>query len=223
MARRTKQEMMVTQQKVVEAALWCFLQRGVAATSCEMVAIRAGYSRGAVSYHFQSKSKLILELTKHGVFPIGQLLEQAVRPDGPKLPALHRAMLDCLIELQTNDRARGVLEIVLRNGDYVPELEQARQAWQSECEHVHRFLSDVVGRAQQAGEIGHGVHADAYATLLCDALVRSIERLISGQRSHHYDIVSHATLDLVFEILRCVPTAKRSAFGPSNAMEAPPP
>src|SRR5690606_1503004 len=59
MARKTKQETQATRDGILDAAEACFQENGIAATSLEKIAVRAGFTRGAVYWHFKNKAEVL--------------------------------------------------------------------------------------------------------------------------------------------------------------------
>jgi AcrR family transcriptional regulator len=56
--RRTKEDMLVTRQQIIDAGFDCFFEKGYEATSLVEVADRAGVTRGAIYWHFSNKLDL---------------------------------------------------------------------------------------------------------------------------------------------------------------------
>ncbi|MGH9246873.1 MAG: TetR/AcrR family transcriptional regulator [Acidimicrobiales bacterium] len=92
-ARRTQEERTTaTRTAVLDAAVDSLLEMGYAATTAALVAERAGVSRGAMQYHFRTKSELMAAAVEHLSFKIGQdLVRQVSRlpaeSDGDRLAA----------------------------------------------------------------------------------------------------------------------------------------
>ena len=64
MARRTKQEAAETRQQILETALDVFSRKGYARSTFVEIAQQIGLSKGAVYWHFKSKTELLVELIK---------------------------------------------------------------------------------------------------------------------------------------------------------------
>lgn len=61
-SRRTQEERSAeTRQKLIKATLDCLYEEGAARTTTNLIAERAGVSRGALTHHFASKEELIVE------------------------------------------------------------------------------------------------------------------------------------------------------------------
>lgn len=66
--RRTNAERSAsTQEKVINAAIQCIYDVGYEGTSLNMVARRAGVSKGAAQYHFPSKAALMLAVAEYSL------------------------------------------------------------------------------------------------------------------------------------------------------------
>ncbi len=56
--RRTKEDMLITKEQILNAAFDCFFEKGYETTSLEEIAKRAGVTRGAIYWHFTDKNDL---------------------------------------------------------------------------------------------------------------------------------------------------------------------
>lgn len=56
--RRKKEDMLITKEQILNAALDCFFEKGYEATSLEEIATRANVTRGAIYWHFSDKNDL---------------------------------------------------------------------------------------------------------------------------------------------------------------------
>lgn len=54
----------IRRSEAINAALECFCEHGIDRTTLELVAQKAGFSKGIVAYYFKSKRQLILECLK---------------------------------------------------------------------------------------------------------------------------------------------------------------
>lgn len=74
----------LTRTRVLDAAVKALLELGYANTTAAVVADRAGVSRGAMQYHFRTKSELLAAAVEHLAASIGEDLRLAARrlPEG---------------------------------------------------------------------------------------------------------------------------------------------
>jgi len=89
--RRTQAERREeTRERVLAAAARVFAQRGFDASSLEAIADEAGFSRGAVYYHFADKEELFLELLDRRCAERAQDLREVFAGDADDVDATSR-------------------------------------------------------------------------------------------------------------------------------------
>lgn len=72
-----------TKERIRDAALSCFAERGIAATSLRMVADTAEVSIGLVQHHFHTKAALTAAVDQHVLQVLGGALESTPLPEPP--------------------------------------------------------------------------------------------------------------------------------------------
>lgn len=101
-----------TGDRIVDAALDAFAERGVAATSLDAVARRVGVRKQTLLYWFPSKEQLLLAVIDRAVAEIGGLLAGAARHAGTRRGG----------EATFPERLGAVVDAVFRLGSSRPEL-----------------------------------------------------------------------------------------------------
>lgn len=66
--RRTKLESEQTRRQILDAAEECFREKGITRTTLQMIAARAGCTRGAIYWHFSEKHDLLKEVIERAPF-----------------------------------------------------------------------------------------------------------------------------------------------------------
>lgn len=134
MARKTKQQALVTRQHILDVALRLFSQQGVSSTSLVEIAKAAGVTRGAIYWHFKNKSDLFSEIWELSESNIGELeIEyQAKFPDDP-LSVLREILVYLLEATVTEERRRLLMEIIFHKCEFVGEMVIVQQAQRSIC------------------------------------------------------------------------------------------
>jgi TetR/AcrR family acrAB operon transcriptional repressor len=125
--RRTKEEAAITRQRLLEAALAVFSEKGYAAATLEEIAREADLTRGAIYWHFGDKAGLynaLLETYSNGA---GDVMQQAALEGGSLLEILRRIFVGLLMAVEEDDKLRAVIELSLFKTGSIPELEPGRQ------------------------------------------------------------------------------------------------
>ncbi|GAB3063877.1 TetR family transcriptional regulator [Stenotrophomonas tumulicola] len=166
MARKTKEETQATREGILDAAEACFHEHGVARTTLEMIGARAGYTRGAVYWHFKNKIDVLAAVIERVRLPFMQELDRAATEtrDTPVLD-LRSVILNSLIDLAQDERLRNTMEIMLRSDSsadskVLADLQQA--GFREGLERMARALR----RAEQLGQLKPGVNPDVVARML---------------------------------------------------------
>lgn len=166
MARKTKEETQATREGILDAAESCFHEHGVARTTLEMIGARAGFTRGAVYWHFKNKTEVLVAVIERVRLPFMQDLDRAATEsrDTPVLD-LRTVILGSLNDLADDPRLRNTMEIMLRSDSsadnrVLAELQQ--EGFRDGLERMARALR----RAEQLGQLKPGVHPDVVARML---------------------------------------------------------
>lgn len=153
MARKTKTEALETRAEILEAAIQVFLERGVAAATLEQIAERAGFTRGAVYWHFKNKLEIFEQLVEdvHLSFIEGVLSDLDVDHPQP-LEQLRNRCVDLLLELEHDKRSANILRIIFLRGDLADGTEAL---FQRRRENKQRNLQLIAAYFQRALKKGH--------------------------------------------------------------------
>jgi TetR/AcrR family transcriptional regulator, acrAB operon repressor len=151
MARKTKEEAQATREGILDAAQACFHEHGVAGTTLAMIGARAGYTRGAVYWHFKNKTEVLEAMINRERVTFIQRLRRTYSPKRttPVLD-LRSALLVSIQELAEDERARNMMEIMLRN-----DLSAESQAMQDlQHESTLEELEIITLAFQRARDLG---------------------------------------------------------------------
>ena len=133
MARRTKEEALVTRNKLLDAAECLFQSQGVSRTTLQDIALRAGATRGAVYWHFKDKSDLFNAMMERVTLPLEAYFNHEDSPeknssqtDVHALDRTRNAILKALHQIVNDAQTRRVLEVATQKVEYVEELKSIR-------------------------------------------------------------------------------------------------
>lgn len=137
-----------TQARLLNAATQVFLEHGFAASSMEMVRLRAGVSNGSLYHHFPTKAKLADVLYTYTLRDFHEALLPATK-DRMTAEAGVKGMLRAYINwvVAHPDRARLLHE--LRHGGHLSDDGE----WTRERDDNFRVLSDWVSRKVEEGQM----------------------------------------------------------------------
>lgn len=127
MARRTKEDALVTRNGLLDAAELLFQAQGVSRTSLNDIARQAGTSRGAIYWHFKDKADLFNAMMERVTLPLEQSFEDVGREGSvDPLIVLCAGVRGALVRIATDPQTRRVLEVATQKVEYVDELQAVR-------------------------------------------------------------------------------------------------
>ena len=126
MARRTKEDADRTRELVLDAAEQVFLERGVARATLDDVARTAGFTRGAVHWHFKDKIGLFNALVGRVLVIEEALVRRTSAIHGPDaLKDLRDITIETLRNLETDAQQRRLVQVLRLRSEYTEELAPA--------------------------------------------------------------------------------------------------
>ncbi|ASV57170.1 Transcription repressor of multidrug efflux pump acrAB operon, TetR (AcrR) family [Lelliottia jeotgali] len=133
MARKTKEDAQKTRQKLIEAAIVEFSTRGVASTTLTDIAEAAGVTRGAIYWHFSSKSEIFNAIWDQQL-PLCDLIfdQLSLTNNDDPLCVLRERFIAALQYISRTPRQRALLQILYHKCEFNNEMT-------SECEIRRRI------------------------------------------------------------------------------------
>lgn len=198
MARKTKEEAQATRAGILDAAQACFHEFGVAGTSLAMIGARAGYTRGAVYWHFKNKTEVLTAMIDRERIPFIERLRRTTssRRTTPVLD-LRSALLVSFQELADDERLRNMMEIMLRNDLSVES--QAMQQLQLEASREELgIFAAAFQRAASLGQLRPGVDVDTVARIVSTSLTGVLYSAMLEPQLFELERDGQQTLDAIF-------------------------
>lgn len=128
MVRRTKANAEATCEAILAAAEELFTTRGVSRTTLQHIATAAGFTRGAVYWHFKDKADLLDALIRRARLPTEELQAEDGSNDAEvAVTRLREFLVLPLRRVATDPKVRRAFEIFTHKIEYVDELERVRE------------------------------------------------------------------------------------------------
>lgn len=127
MARRTKEDALITRDQILDAAERVFQRRGVSRTSLQEIAQEAGLTRGAIYWHFQNKVDVFHGMMQRVTLPMtSSLTSESLVDCADALARLRKIVASAFHQTVHDPRVRRVFEIASHKVEYVDELQAGR-------------------------------------------------------------------------------------------------
>lgn len=121
--RRTKAEAEQTRERILDAAAEVFFEKGVSHSTLEQIAARAGFSRGAIYWHFKDKVEVFKALQDSIRLPQESLIFQATERDREDpMGLIENSLLSVFEVLEKDERQQRILAIMSQRCEYVGEM-----------------------------------------------------------------------------------------------------
>ncbi|MEM9593771.1 MAG: TetR family transcriptional regulator [Acidobacteriota bacterium] len=151
MPRRTKLETDLTRRKILDVALDVFAERGYSRTSLQEIADRAGFTRGAVYWHFKNKADLLAALEEHVE---GGSDDGFGDPDRlQSRQELRETLCQYLARLETDERFGAYCRVIEYRTEWHDELEPLLESYRRDLRDLAQWLVQALRRLAALGEI----------------------------------------------------------------------
>ncbi len=152
--RRTKAEAAETRCSILAAAEKLFFEKGVANGTLDEIAAAAGVTRGAIYWHFASKSDLFLELYNAAQLPRVNIadVDQPEGDDGDPLLVVEKMACDWL-EMLARDRHRQRLLTILVRTNLTEEFQPVREELEKLDREHTLHIENILEEAARAGRL----------------------------------------------------------------------
>ena len=145
--KRTKEEAAVTRENLLQAGLVVFGRKGYDAATLEDVAREAGVTRGAIYWHFGSKTELFNALMEKYSSRGGLILQQAASEGGTFTQILTRVFARMLKAVETDQELLSMMEISLFKSGY----SDPKEDWQMRQVESNRSLIQGIADTMKQG------------------------------------------------------------------------
>jgi TetR/AcrR family transcriptional regulator, acrAB operon repressor len=175
MARKTKEDTEATREGILNAAELCFLREGVFRTTLEQIANRAGYTRGAVYWHFKNKLEVLEAVMERVELPIfSGLDEMASAANEQPLNAVRRFYKRAFDEFARNPHARNAIEIVFLKCELVEETKPIFARKQRGGALALSRLTQTLKHAHRLKQLREGLNPETCAMAIHFAIVGAL-------------------------------------------------
>jgi len=154
-----------TRASILQTAAEVFAERGYADTTLSELIARSGLTKGAFYFHFSSKEQLAFAVLEEKQRQWLQFVSQRVL-DKPRAIDQLRALGPALIRLHREDPGAYSASRLSRDLGRMPELAGSVRA---QMRGWIELVADIIGRAQQEGDLRSELDATALATILVAA------------------------------------------------------
>lgn len=162
MRKRDPAKVEEQRERILKAAMTCFVRKGLHATSTDDICRAADISSGSLYYYFKSRDALIRDLIIHV-----HAIRDDVLTDLDEVPNLLEAVIEAQYASIAAFESHGfTTQLYLELLAYSARNDAARQAFHAAADHVIEVIGQAVRAHQRAGKLPTDISADALALFL---------------------------------------------------------
>lgn len=214
--RKTKAEAQATKQQLLDAALDAFYEHGVAGTSLQAIAKRAGVTRGAFYWHFKNKEDLFDVLLKRTFeFVSGVFSDGLACADKPGCSPLKNILTEIFRNIQENEADRKLCIILNLKCEHIEANRAIIEVHQKYSALWEQHFRLAVERAVRLGTLPADLDIDA-ATLYLQSAVNGLFQNWLHNQDWALDRLSPIVIDTTLFALQHCPTLRRKTGLPDT-------
>jgi TetR/AcrR family acrAB operon transcriptional repressor len=222
MARKTKEAAEATRLEILDAAELCFLRDGVARATLEQIAAQAGYTRGAVYWHFENKLEVLDAVFDRVALPVFARLEMVGKTADQPLQAIRQFFRDAFDQFERHPHARNVFEILRLRCEFVEDTKPLFLRNQCLQAQANENITKALQRARQLGQLRDEADPATCARAIHYLVDGALHEWISNPGTTNLRRDAMSALDALIDGLACSSTdalrgAKAHATRPARA------
>lgn len=192
-------------QEILQAALACFTEHGVDATTIEMIRDRSGASIGSLYHHFGNRERIIAALYLEGIGEYAALLEAGL-VDTLHPEACVKLFVTCYVDwvVANPDWAR----FILHNRGRVEAGEWGERLREHNRDHGKR-IGAVLRRHREAGAF-RAMPGDCFVSVVIGPAHDMARNWLAGRSSTALADCRELLAEIAWDSVRSVPEAAQS-------------
>ena len=171
--RKTKEEAEITKQKIMDAALQLFKNKGVDATRLQDIAKAAGMTRGAIYWHFKNKLDILTTLMLDMKKRFEVLLKNFQEEDGGAVEKLERLIHEIIMAHTADERFQDLIIVMMSNYQRSQNLRKHHFKTEFPTQFIE-IVSDLTRQGMDEGAIRRDIDPNEIAWIVLFIFTGSI-------------------------------------------------
>ena len=152
--RRTKEDAEQTRDNLLKSAVQIFSEKGVARTTLEEIAKGAGVTRGAIYWHFDSKTQIFEALHESMHRPFLDAISEGLEKDHPEpIEQLRNLWIKLFLDLEHDEQRKQALILFMRKCNYSGDLAPYKEQHRKKQEESMQVFHDYFEKMKKAGKL----------------------------------------------------------------------
>ncbi|QNE50907.1 MULTISPECIES: TetR family transcriptional regulator [Enterobacteriaceae] len=200
MVRRTRQDAEETREHILDAAEQCFRDTGICRTTLQMIATKAGCTRGAIYWHFSGKNGLVKQVVERTpLFLFTEIELVKMRPD--PVMALYKCLLEGIKDVEGNRHLRNVIEMTVFRHEYTGMLRDAHISGEDKMGDLFVMIDSVLSDAQKKGIVQTDISTKTLSPAIFYVFMGVLRTIVLMPSDRAKIIHSLSAFNFVFDIV----------------------
>ncbi len=199
MVRRTRQDAKETREHILDAAGQCFRDTGICRTTLQMIATKAGCTRGAIYWHFREKNNLVKQVVERTPLFLFTEIEQVIMRPEPVM-ALYQCLLRGIKDVEENRHLRNVIEMTVFCHEYTGILSDNNISGEDKISNLFTMIDSVLSDAQKKGMIQTDLSTKTLGLAIFYIFMGVLRTIVLTPSDRAKIIHSLSALDFTFDI-----------------------
>jgi TetR/AcrR family transcriptional regulator, acrAB operon repressor len=206
--RSTRQQALVTRERILDTAERLFEKHGVSRTSLEDIAVAAGVTRGAIYGHFTSKGDLFVAMWQRIRPPVDSLHDSGPQDKDDPLGQL-RTMLVVMFKLVSTKRQdQRVLHIMFHKCELTDDMDELARHSRRITERDGQRRLALLRRAVKLGQLPKGLNVKRAEVMFRAIMLGTISNWTLAPDSFSLKREAEALVDGYIDMLRFSPALR---------------
>lgn len=184
MAKKTKEHAEQTRLNLIASARELFLKQGLTKTTMEQIATHAGYTRGAIHWHFKNKVEIFQAMRDLVSIPMVDRLDDKLFNDSEddSLQSIENTLHE-LFKTLDNDLATQQTFMILSRCEYAGEFEFLKRIIDESRDGCAIKMHEAFKSAEKQGLLRDHITTSSCARITQSFIIGTIELWISDDSS----------------------------------------
>ena len=203
MAKKTKEHAEITRLNLINAARTLFIKQGVTKTTMEQIAIAAGYTRGAIHWHFESKVDIFEAMRDLVSIPMVDRLDDHLfnHNKNDALDSIEKTIHELFYTLE-HDQATRETFIILSQCEYSGDFKFLKEITDEPRNECLKKMESSFKKAKEQGVISSEINTECLAQITQSFITGTIDLWISDENSIGIRNNVHETISAFIRLIR---------------------
>ena len=167
--KKTKEEALVTKQRILDNAVELFIQNGFSKTTLDEIALQANVTRGAIYWHFKDKLDILNELieTQHENF--SQFVQDLLKKDSSSFNKIKKIIEEIVRHFFETKSFQNFIELTWFKIEYT-ELSNLKSTKTELTQYFIHNFRHLVKEVQDLGEIKKNIEDNDIAITITNMI-----------------------------------------------------